>query len=156
MAAGLAATVASLGFAIHVDAGAATSARALVVAIMVPLIALALAIGNVARLRFFSPDDIDAAAGFSTTTSVRQAGAVLQNTLEQAVLAIGSYGLLALVRPDSSALLIALPTLFAVGRALFWWGYARGASGRALGFALTFYPSIGALGITAGALLRSA
>jgi uncharacterized membrane protein YecN with MAPEG domain len=32
--------------------------------------------------------------------------------------------------------------VFFVGRILFWRGYARGAPARALGFALTFYPSV--------------
>ena len=32
--------------------------------------------------------------------------------------------------------------LFVIGRVLFWRGYAHGAPARALGFALTFYPSV--------------
>ena len=121
-----------------------------------PLIALALTIGNVARLRFFSSEDIDAAAGSSTTLPIRRAGAILQNTLEQAVLALGTYVLLARVRPDGAALLIALATLFALGRLLFGLSYARGAAGRALGFVLTFYPSVGALAIAVAAVITDA
>lgn len=161
MAAGVAATVASLWFAMNVDVGVAATRYALSLAISVPLTTLILAIGNVARLRFFSREDIDAAVGTSPTLPVRRASAVLQNTLEQAVLAIGTYALLALARPGSAGSLIALATLFAVGRSLFWWGYARGAASRALGFALTFYPSVGAFGVAAlsiiaGVLSRSA
>lgn len=35
--------------------------------------------------------------------------------------------------------------LFSIGRWLFAAGYARGAGARALGFALTFYPTVAAL-----------
>jgi len=35
--------------------------------------------------------------------------------------------------------------LFVFGRILFWRGYARGAPARALGFALTFYPTLAML-----------
>ena len=43
--------------------------------------------------------------------------------------------------------------LFVVGRALFWRGYASGAPGRALGFALTFYPQVVMLVVIAGYVL---
>ena len=56
-------------------------------------------------------------------------------------------------RPDGGALLITLAAMFGAGRLLFWWGYVRGAAARAFGFALTFYPSVGALGIAAVSLL---
>ena len=42
--------------------------------------------------------------------------------------------------------------LFCVGRASFWLGYRHGAAARAFGFALTFYPSVGAC-VAAVALL---
>ncbi len=49
--------------------------------------------------------------------------------------------------------------LFAVGRVLFWRGYARGAPGRAMGFGLTFYPSVALLALlvltTLGRLLAA-
>jgi len=35
--------------------------------------------------------------------------------------------------------------LFSIGRLLFFAGYARGAAARSLGFALTFYPTVGLL-----------
>ncbi len=35
-----------------------------------------------------------------------------------------------------------LVALFCLGRAAFWAGYAKGAGGRAFGFATTFYPSL--------------
>ena len=73
--------------------------------------------------------------------------AMLQNTLEQSVLAIGAYLVWATLLP--SHLLSAVPccsTLFALGRALFFKGYESGAGSRAVGFVLTFYPSVLMLG----------
>jgi uncharacterized membrane protein YecN with MAPEG domain len=43
--------------------------------------------------------------------------------------------------------------LFLVGRVLFWRGYAQGAPARALGFALTFYPSVAMLLLIVGKLI---
>ncbi|MHA7775825.1 MAPEG family protein [Roseibium sp. M-1] len=98
------------------------------------------AIGLLARHRFFTPADIDGSGLTAGTDKARVLQAVLQNTLEQTVLAALTYLAFALLAP--AALLGALPAaavLFWVGRALFWHGYAKGAAARALGFALTFY-----------------
>lgn len=118
---------------------------------------LAAAIGDVARRRFFSATDIggagDGAAGEASPT-VAQARAVLGNTLEQAALAVPVYLLLALVEPRAVAPIAVMGTCFSVGRLLFWTGYAQGARARALGFALTFYPSVGALLWLVAALAR--
>lgn len=106
---------------------------------------LGAAVANVARLRFFSEDDIDGSAQAGVGPEVRQANAMLQNTLEQCVLAFGSH--LALAAQVPGRWMIVLPGLtglFCVGRALFWVGYRSGAAARSFGFALTFYPSLGA------------
>jgi uncharacterized membrane protein YecN with MAPEG domain len=103
---------------------------------------LAAAIGNVARLRFFSEDDIAGSGSGVATAEVGRAKAVLQNTLEQVVLAVPVHVALAVLVASSAPLIVALAALFATGRILFWVGYARGAEARAFGFALTFYPSI--------------
>lgn len=106
---------------------------------------LGAAIANVARLRFISETDIGGSAQPVASTAVRRANAVLQNTLEQCVLAVGSH--LALAAQMPSRWMIVLPGLaglFCLGRALFWMGYQAGAATRAFGFALTFYPSLGA------------
>ncbi len=70
---------------------------------------------------------------------------------------LGFEGLLNLVRYQTfragATMLTALAILFCIGRALFWAGYGRGAGGRALGFALTFYPTIAAFGLSAAMLL---
>jgi len=51
------------------------------------------------------------------------------------------------------AVIPAAAILFFIGRVLFWRGYARGAPGRALGFALTFYPTVAMLLLIVGRLV---
>jgi hypothetical protein len=113
---------------------------------------LAAAIGNVARLRFFSPQDIGAARGAQAGGPVARAVAILQNTLEQYVLAVAAQVGLAVAFDRAELAIALLAGSFSVGRALFWTGYARGAAARAFGFALTFYPSVLALLSTVVAL----
>lgn len=115
---------------------------------------LAAGIANVARLRFFSPAAID--AGTATDDVTAQARAILQNTLEQVVLAIPVYVGLAVTFDRSVLAIAAMTGLFSAGRALFWAGYADGAAGRAFGFALTFYPSVAGLLLIFGTLLGNA
>ncbi len=114
---------------------------------------LAAAIGTVARLRFVSRDDIAGSSQGAGSRPVREAGAILQNTAEQVILAVPTHLALAAILARPTAMLAALAGLFCVGRALFWAGYGRGAGARALGFALTFYPSVAALGFSAALLL---
>lgn len=102
-------------------------------------------IANVARLRFFSERDIGGGGSEDDTIKVREARAILQNTLEQVVLAVAAQLVVAASFNPSGPLVVALAGLFAIGRLLFWIGYRRGARGRALGFGLTFYPSVIAL-----------
>lgn len=115
---------------------------------------LAAAIGNVARLRFFSVDDIAGSGAATATANMRRASAVLQNTLEQVALAVPIHAALAILIATSAPLIVALATFFAIGRLLFWIGYANGARSRAFGFALTFYPSIAGLLIALVAAMR--
>lgn len=113
---------------------------------------LGAAIANVARLRFFSARDIAADPATPPSDNVRAARAMLQNTTEQVGLAIVTHLIVAATFDRSNALVVALVCLFTVGRALFWAGYRHGASRRAFGFALTFYPSLLALLASAVAL----
>ena len=113
---------------------------------------LAIGVGNIARLRFFSAEAIDA-GGTDGDPAVRNARAILQNTLEQAVLAAITYGSLAITQERSRALIVTLAALFSAGRLLFWAGYAHGAAARALGFALTFYPSVAGLLVALATLI---
>lgn len=99
-------------------------------------------IGALARHRFFSPEDIDGGGLGEGTARARVLQATLQNTLEQTVLAVVVHLIWAATMPFFwQAAVPVAAVLFFVGRLLFWRGYSRGAPARALGFALTFYPS---------------
>jgi hypothetical protein len=88
-----------------------------------------------------SAADIRGSAYGSPSEAIAVPAAFLQNTLEQAVLAVGLYFALAAVAGGPwLALIVVSVALFALGRVLFWRGYRRGASGRALGMALTMTP----------------
>lgn len=103
---------------------------------------LVFSIGRLARHRFFTPDDIDGAGLTEGTVKAKLLQALLQNTLEQTMLAILVYSSWALLMPGTWLSVIPLAALsFAIGRILFFFGYTRGAPSRATGFALTFYPS---------------
>src|SRR5262245_33240723 len=56
-------------------------------------------VGNLARMRFFSTADLHAAAAPSESEAVRIQRAILQNTVEQALIAVPVYGALALLLP---------------------------------------------------------
>jgi len=123
---------------------------------LLPILTLMISIMRVANHRFASPDDIDGSGLSAGTERVLVLRAILQNTLEQSVLAVAAYGIWATVMPHSW--LRAIPVaamLFAAGRILFACGYQRGAPGRAMGFGLTAYPSFGILTVlTATLVLR--
>ena len=110
------------------------------------LIPCLLLIGSIARIdkhRFFSSVDIDSSAATSSSLKLVCLQSILQNTLEQTVLAMVVYLLWILMTP--SAWLSALPLsacCFLAGRILFVGGYRKGAVSRALGFALTIYPLV--------------
>jgi hypothetical protein len=104
---------------------------------------LLIAIANVARKRFFSPADIDGSGIASPSADLRIDAAVVQNTLEQAVLASVLYlSLASLPQQDGVAIIPPLLTLFCLGRLTFWIGYHVGGPWRAFGFAVTFYPTV--------------
>ncbi len=100
-------------------------------------------VGRLAQHRFRSVKDINAGGLPKNSERAAELQAILQNTLEQAFLAILASGAwLWLGPPDRSGVIIICTALFSFGRLLFFVGYARGASARALGFALTFYPTV--------------
>jgi hypothetical protein len=104
---------------------------------------LAISIGLLAKHRFFTPEDIDGGGltRGSEAASVLQSS--LQNTLEQSVLAVLVHAAWAILMPVTW--IVAIPAavfLFLCGRVLFVRGYRGGAPSRAVGFALTFYPSV--------------
>ena len=113
------------------------------VCLLLPTLALAICIARLARHRFFTPEDIDGNGLARGTDRARLLQAILQNTLEQAALATPVYVAAIMLSPDYwrySATVCAC--IFMIGRLLFFAGYSRGAPGRALGFTLTFYPTI--------------
>jgi len=104
---------------------------------------VALSVGRLAKQRFFNPQDIDGGGLSSGSTDAQLLQSLLQNTIEQAVLAILVYMAWAVTMPGEWLSVLPLAAIsFALGRLLFFVGYHRGAPGRALGFALTFYPSV--------------
>jgi MAPEG family len=105
---------------------------------------LFISIARLAKQRFFTPDDF-AGAGFSGGTDrARMLQALLQNTLEQTLLAFLAYCAWMFLAPAGSGALPALASLmFVVGRIIFFAGYAKGGGSRAFGFTLTFYPTVG-------------
>jgi len=117
------------------------------------VVTLAANIALLARHRFFTPEDIDGGGLTEGTPRAQALQSTLQNTLEQMVLAFAVHLVWAAAMPREwqSAIPVAA-TLFFIGRILFWRGYARGAPARALGFALTFYPTIAMLLIMGGRL----
>jgi len=118
---------------------------------------LGISIALLARHRFFTPEDIDGGGltRGSETASVLQA--TLQNTLEQTVLAVLVHLMWATLMPVSWVSAIpAAVVLFLCGRLLFLLGYRGGAPSRALGFALTYYPSVLMLVIVVVAAVRKA
>lgn len=107
------------------------------------LVCLVLAIGLLARHRFFTPADIDGSGLTAGTDRARVLQAVLQNTLEQAVIAVLAHLLWTASTPAGwFAAVPAAAILFVVGRVCFAAGYRGGAPARAFGFALTFYPTV--------------
>jgi hypothetical protein len=108
-----------------------------------PALALAFCIARLASHRFFSLRNIDGSGLTPGSERANLLQALLQNTLEQMVLALPVYGAMIVLAP--ARLISAVPVaamLFLFGRIQFFLGYRRGAAGRALGFALTFYPTL--------------
>jgi len=115
---------------------------------------LGVSIGLLARHRFFTPADIDGGGLSQGSETAKVLQATLQNTLEQTVLAVLVHLAWATLMPVSwMAAIPAAAILFLSGRVLFIRGYRGGAPSRAVGFALTFYPSVLMLVIVIGAVI---
>lgn len=121
------------------------------------VVALLVHVGLLARHRFFTPEDIDGSGLTSGTERARVLQALLQNTLEQLTLAFPVHVIWALLMPMPwLPVAPACALCFATGRLLFGLGYARGAGSRALGFALTFYPTVVMVLILGGHIFATA
>ena len=104
---------------------------------------LAISIGMLARHRFFTPEDIDGGGLSVGSDTAKVLQSTLQNTLEQSVVAVLVHLAWSILMPASW--ISAIPAavfLFVCGRVLFARGYRGGAPSRAVGFAITFYPSV--------------
>lgn len=93
--------------------------------------------------RFHSVADIGGSGSGPPSPKIATKVAFLQNTLEQAVLAVGVHLALAtlLTGPALSLILIAV-VLFGLGRVSFYVGYPHGAGGRAFGMVTTVLPTL--------------
>ena len=116
---------------------------------------LGISIALLARHRFYSPEDID---GGGLTHGSEKAN-ILQATLAEHAGTVGSGSASAFVVGNSDArvwisVIPAAVVLFLCGRVLFVRGYRGGAPTRALGFALTFCPSVLMLVFVVGAQYR--
>lgn len=115
-------------------------------AAMAPTISLFFCVARLAKHRFATPQDIQGSALTEGAERARLLQAMLQNTLEQAMLAVPLYLAASLFLPPRLLSLVACGAiLFTVGRLLFFLGYEKGARSRAAGFGLTFYPSVALL-----------
>lgn len=102
---------------------------------------LAGCVGGVSQGRFWTPADRHGSAFVAPSKAIAVRAAVLQNTLEQTVLAVGAHLILATVLLGSELVLIPLLVLrYLIGRVAFAFGYARSPIARAFGMALTGAP----------------
>lgn len=146
MAGGLAVTVAAFAWPALPTVPADGNARLAIWLACAAFAALWLlvSVGRLAGHRFFSPADIDGGGLSEGSPKAKLLQSLIQNTLEQALLAIVAYGAwLWLADEPRRGLAIVCAILFGIGRLLFFAGYAFGAPWRALGFTLTFYPTVG-------------
>jgi uncharacterized MAPEG superfamily protein len=88
---------------------------------------LVLAVGLLARHRFFSAPDIDAAGLTEASSGAKRLQALTQNTLEQTALAVVAYALWLIAAPTPGPLTVVLcAAIFSCGRLLFFLTYSRG------------------------------
>ena len=134
-----------LGYPFHFIDASSLEQRLSIAATGSALVAIFLmvSIGRLAQHRFFNAEDIDAAVLAQSSDRARILQSLLQNTLEQTVLAIVTYFIWSLIMPEVAlGAIVGAAILFATGRMLFFYGYETGAASRALGFSLTFYPTV--------------
>jgi hypothetical protein len=135
------ATVDALFFALRVD--------------VFVLLWVVAAVGLVSHARRQSTADIRGAAFGVPSESIRIKIAFLQNTLEQAFVAMGSHLVFStLLAGPALSLIIVATALFAVGRITFYRGYPQGAASRAFGMVTTVIPTLVILVLSLVALAR--
>lgn len=141
--AGLAAGIAFLPTSLTIDSSMGDRLAYALKADILVICWLLHSIGRLGGHRFNTPEDIDGSGLTTGTEQAKVLQSILQNTLEQTILAISLHLIWAVVMPVSWIPgILAAAILFFAGRFLFMRGYVGGAPARALGFSLTFYPSI--------------
>ncbi|MEC8568615.1 MAG: MAPEG family protein [Pseudomonadota bacterium] len=107
------------------------------------ILPLLVSIGRLASQRFFHVDDIDSQHVGHRSVEAKRMQSVIQNTLEQVMLALMVYVFWLIVMPPVYLSGLSLGScLFLLGRVVFIAGFDGGASTRAFGFALTYYSTI--------------
>lgn len=102
-----------------------------------------IAVRMVSRVRFREAADNAGSAYGTPSTRIRVPSAFLQNSLEQAFIAIVCHLALAtLPGPAPLGFVLGAIVLFALGRMTFLIGYPKGAGGRAFGMVVTVLPTI--------------
>lgn len=120
------------------------------------LLWVVVAVGFVSHARRQSAADIRGAAFGVPSESIRIKIAFLQNTLEQAFVAIGSHLVFStLLAGPALSLIIVATALFAVGRITFYRGYPQGAAARAFGMVTTVIPTMVIMALSLAALARA-
>ncbi|ASG67899.1 hypothetical protein CDV26_05415 [Francisella halioticida] len=111
--------------------------------LIIPGVFLVIAVARLAKYRFFSDQDINGSGLTNGSEKAKILQALIQNTLEQLCIAFIAYTSWVAIMPLTSLSTIVLAAItFAIGRSLFFLTYHKGAGARALGFTLTFYPSV--------------
>lgn len=111
-------------------------------ALILPTFSYIIGIGRIAGLRFFD-ESVSNPLIVTSNDKLNAFKQYLSNTHEQLFLAVVAYVVLSLTLPLPQLYLLLLFSLcFTIGRILFARGYTHGASGRSLGFALTFYSNV--------------
>lgn len=104
---------------------------------------LAWCVRAVSKRRFRSAVDRKGSGFGRPSEAIAIPTAVLQNSLEQTVLAFGAHLVLATVlRGPELVIIPLLVTLYIIGRVTFSLGYAQGAVRRSFGMALTAAPTL--------------
>ena len=109
--------------------------------LLLPALSLFAGIAFIARHRFFTKSAIDGANPEEDLT-LQNARAYLQNTTEQVLLFSIVASVWSCVAPGNWLLVVPIASChFIICRALFAYGYRKGAPARAYGFAAPFYTS---------------
>lgn len=112
-------------------------------------------IGMVSHGRRHSAQDIGGSAYAPPSPRIAVRVAFLQNTLEQAVVAVVVHlALVLLFGTQSMGFIAGSVALFALGRATFLLGYPKGAGARSFGMAVTVLPTLAGFVFAAFALVR--